>query len=512
MKGCVAVIPARAGSVRVPHKNIYQISGVPLIAIAVQQALMIPEIEEVYVSTDSELYAEIARNYGATVPFLRPADISTAEATDYDVFLHFLRWYRDTKGELPSLVVQIRATAPMRDLDLVRDAIRIMKENPEYDSLRSVSVPHQSPYKMWTPANGHELCPLLPNVKGYDGPTQSLPRAYGQDGVVDIIRPATVLEKHSISGDRIAGILNPYKNWDIDNTHDLETADHYFRESGLFGMLRGTPFGGCLGIIQGRLTEAPCLQCFPSDWRAEFPIGRQCGYHCIEWIRDTVYNPDNPLYAESDPSEGILSVARQSGVAVRSVCDDFVQTCDWRHMTTEDYRLLTDLLIKAFHLRASVVVYPLFLDAAVDTDERLDAFIGVLSVLAPLAKSLRLNIATEISADAERLREIFRRIPWDNVGYCLDTGNLAAGGFSVDEILSDGELAPRIMHVHLKDRDVSGANVVPGSGIVDFRSVLSRLYKIGYSGLLITETGRGDDAIRTAVKNRDFFAGILTQI
>lgn len=126
MKKCVALIPARSGSVRIRHKNLIQIQGVPLLAIAVQQARMLPEIDEVYISTDSEIYAEIAANYGAVVPFIRPPEISQPDSTDYEVFAHFLNWYVTEKRETPDLLIQIRATAPMRDLKFIQKAIKLM--------------------------------------------------------------------------------------------------------------------------------------------------------------------------------------------------------------------------------------------------------------------------------------------------------------------------------------------------------------------------------------------------
>ena len=145
----VALVPSRAGSTRIKDKNIRQINGMPLIGIAVKQAVSVPEIDEVYVSTDSELYADIAMNYGATKPFIRPKELAGNNSTDYEVFQHFLDWYMEKYQEMPEMIVQIRATAPVRDVGTISKAIRFMKEHPEFDSLRSVSDPHQTPYKMW---------------------------------------------------------------------------------------------------------------------------------------------------------------------------------------------------------------------------------------------------------------------------------------------------------------------------------------------------------------------------
>ena len=511
MKKIVAVIPARSGSVRIPHKNLSQINGVPLLAIAVQQALSIAMIDEVYISTDSEIYAQIAQNYGAIVPFIRPAELARSNSTDYDVLLHFLNWYRDQNGCEPELIVQIRPTAPARDLNLIGQAIRIMLEHPDYDSLRSVSMPHQSPYKMWSFAKGHQMSPVLPSGKGYDGPTQELPASYAQDGVVDIIRPSTLTALASTSGNLIAGILNTAENWDIDHPYDLERASEFFKNQDLFGLMHGSPLGGNLGLIQGRLTVSDQLQCFPEHWEREFASARICGYHCIELIRDITENEKNPLWSQDDDVYEIRQVAKQSGVGIRSVCDDYVQQCDWTKLSHENYKNLISLLIKASRLGVSVVVYPLFVNAELSDEAKQQAFLGMLGIFAPLAERLHLQIALEISADASHLRKLFRQIPWQNVGLCFDTGNLRAAGIDMEPILKDVELCQRIMHVHLKDRDGAGKNVVPGSGTVNFSRIFALLKQIFYSGLLITETDRGTDPIQTAVENRKFFSSIICQ-
>lgn len=274
MKKVVALIPARSGSVRIKNKNIRQICGIPLLGLAVRQALLTSNIQEVYVSTDSELYAQVAKNYGAKIPFLRPAEISGSESTDYDVFRHFLDWYIASFEEMPELIVQIRPTAPVRTPETVRKAITFMQSHPEFDSLRSVSVPHQSPYKMWNMDENGQIFPVIRSNLGncFDAPTQSLPETYAQDGIVDIVRPETLLYTGSMAGKTIAGWIDHPITWDIDTDADLRVATKLLDDTGCYVLLdKREALGGNLGIIQGRLTPSQALQQFPINcWAQEF--------------------------------------------------------------------------------------------------------------------------------------------------------------------------------------------------------------------------------------------------
>ena len=101
----VAIIPARSGSKGVPDKNIKLLAGKPLIAYSIASAQLTDNIQRVIVSTDSERYAEIASEYGAETPFLRPAELSVDSSTDYDVLKHTLDWLQVNEGFQPEYLV-----------------------------------------------------------------------------------------------------------------------------------------------------------------------------------------------------------------------------------------------------------------------------------------------------------------------------------------------------------------------------------------------------------------------
>merc|ERR1711920_1169909 len=137
-----AVIPARAGSKGVQGKNIKEFCGKPLMAWAIENGVKSKYISRTFVSTDSEEYRQVALKYGAEAPFLRPAEISHDTATDYQLFEHFLGWMAENEPDKqPSLLVQLRPTAPCLTVQTVDAAIELFlkHEDEDYDSLRSVT-------------------------------------------------------------------------------------------------------------------------------------------------------------------------------------------------------------------------------------------------------------------------------------------------------------------------------------------------------------------------------------
>ena len=141
----VAFVPARSGSERVPGKNVRPLAGHPLLAYAIETAHQSGVFERVIASTDSEAIADIARWYGAEVPFLRPAEYATAVSPD-------IEWLRDTLERLDEpyeLFAIIRATNPFRGPDTVRRGLEQLLATPEADSLRAVELVKQHPGKMW---------------------------------------------------------------------------------------------------------------------------------------------------------------------------------------------------------------------------------------------------------------------------------------------------------------------------------------------------------------------------
>jgi N-acylneuraminate cytidylyltransferase len=227
----LALIPARGGSKGLPRKNVLPLLGKPLIAYSIETALATSSVTRTIVSTDDEEIAGVARTHGADVPFLRPAELAEDSSLDYEVFEHALSWLDREEGYRPELVVHLRPTSPIRRAEDVDAAVRAMLDHPKADSLRSVSWPEQTPYKMWR-VTGDYLTPLLevPEVAdAHSTPRQSLPEVWWQNGYVDIVRPRTVLELGSTAGERVLPLFVTNPGVEIDDAAGFARAEELLR-------------------------------------------------------------------------------------------------------------------------------------------------------------------------------------------------------------------------------------------------------------------------------------------
>ena len=225
----LALIPARGGSKGLPRKNVLPLAGRPLIAHSIQHALDARTITRTVVSTDDAEIAAAARSAGAEVPFIRPPELAGDLATDLEVFRHALETLA-VEGYEPELVVHLRPTTPLRRAARIDEAVELLVGDPEADSLRSVSKPVQTPYKMWR-LQGSYLVPLLPlrGVEAVNMPRQALPEVWAHDGYVDVVRPRTVLQLGSMTGARVLPFYVDEPVVDVDSADDLRRAEELLR-------------------------------------------------------------------------------------------------------------------------------------------------------------------------------------------------------------------------------------------------------------------------------------------
>lgn len=236
MTQVLALIPARGGSKSIPRKNIRTFAGHPLIAYSIAAGLAAETVTRLIVSTDDEEIAEVARRYGAETPFLRPADLAEDHTPDLPVFQHALNWLMEHESYRPEVVVQLRPTSPLRRVWHIDQAVYRLLERPDADSIRTVCVPFQNPYKMWKIGADGFMQPLLQSAhrEPYNMPRQLLPEIYWQTGYVDAARSDTILNKGSITGDAILPLVIPPEDWiDIDSPDDWRRAERLLGEPGL---------------------------------------------------------------------------------------------------------------------------------------------------------------------------------------------------------------------------------------------------------------------------------------
>ncbi len=242
----LAIIPARSGSKGIPRKNIRPFAGYPLIAYSIAAGLQAEMVRRVIVTTDDEEIAEIARRYGAETPFLRPAELAGDRTLDLPVFQHALTWLAEHENYHPEVVVHLRPTTPLRPPDLVDRAVRILLEHPEADSVRGLTPAHQNPFKMWLMDGEDKPIRPLTTIPGieepYNAPRQVLPTVYAHTGLIDVIRPATILKKNLMSGKVILPVLfDPGYDADLDTLSDWRRAEERLLTSGLVMVWPGKP-------------------------------------------------------------------------------------------------------------------------------------------------------------------------------------------------------------------------------------------------------------------------------
>ena len=227
----LALIPARAGSKSIPHKNIQPLAGKPMLAWSIGHALASTRITRTIVSTDSPMYAQIAREFGAETPFLRPAEFAGDQSTDLEVFAHALNWLREHEGYAPEIVVHLRPTHPIRRVEDIDAMIDLLQNDPGADSVRSVAPAPDTPYKMWSLGADGRLTPVIPTdiPEPYNLPRQVLPPVYLQNASIDVTRARTITRLHSMTGRVIRGYV-------MERSYDIDDADQFRRaEEALLG-------------------------------------------------------------------------------------------------------------------------------------------------------------------------------------------------------------------------------------------------------------------------------------
>jgi len=242
----LAIIPARGGSKGIPRKNSHLFAGYPLIAYSIAAGLQAETVTRVLVTTDDEEIADIARSFGAETPFLRPAELAGDRTLDLPVFQHALTWLAEHENYLPHVIVHLRPTTPVRPPNLVDCGVRILLDHPESDSVRGLTPAHQNPYKMWLVDEEEKPIHPLMSVPGidesYNAPRQILPSAYAHNGLIDIIRPETIMKLGSMSGKTILPVFfDPDYDIDLDTPNDWRRAEERLMHGGPLMVWPGHP-------------------------------------------------------------------------------------------------------------------------------------------------------------------------------------------------------------------------------------------------------------------------------
>ncbi len=223
----LGLVLARAGSKSVPSKNIYVVRDRPLIAYTIEPARTARSITRLVVTTNDPGIGEIARRFGAEVPFLRPDELAQDDTVDYPVVrCPRVARHQGWLSSGPDRPTPPHVAAAHRPID---EAVALLEAHPDVDSVRGVCRPQQNPSKMWHMRSDGLLHPLLavPGVpEPFNAPRQTLPAVWWQNGYTDVFWRRTVVEKQSLTGAKVLGyVIDEPEYVDIDSLHDIRALE-----------------------------------------------------------------------------------------------------------------------------------------------------------------------------------------------------------------------------------------------------------------------------------------------
>lgn len=235
----IAFIPARQGSERVLNKNVKLLNNHPLLSYTVKAAIHSDLFDQVVIITDSQYYADVAVDYGAFCPGMRPGYTATPTSPDFD----WLEWVCEAMSiaESCDLFSILRPTSPLRSPADIKSAFDLFEKNSAWcDSVRAMKKVQEHPGKMWS-LSGNFACPIMPfqtmdKTPWHSSQMKSLPQIYVQSAAIEISKFLNV-KKKSISGDFVCPFIHEGPSTlDINSNDDWVLAEHYAKSFDFYWM------------------------------------------------------------------------------------------------------------------------------------------------------------------------------------------------------------------------------------------------------------------------------------
>jgi len=218
----LALITARGGSKGIPRKNIRPFCGKPLMAHTIAVAKSASSVSRIIVSTDNEEIANVAREYGAEVPVMRPSGMAEDTSPLMDAVIHMLDYLRDTEHYEPSHVLLLQVTSPMREVSDIENAVKLLARRGG-DSLVSMCRTENG---LFTKNDDDSVETLY---DGYKGATnrQMLPKTYKLDGcMIYLIKTDVLRRERSFVGGKLIGYeIERWRAFDLDEPQDFVLAE-----------------------------------------------------------------------------------------------------------------------------------------------------------------------------------------------------------------------------------------------------------------------------------------------
>lgn len=220
-KTVLAIIPARGGSKGLPGKNIKMLCGKPLIAWSIEAGLASQYVDEVLVTTDSEEIAGIALKFGASAPFIRPAELASDIATSFDAIKHAIDFYEKELNKTFDFIVLLEPTSPLREKNDVDEMLKkLVAIDDEFDAIVSLGEVHEHPSIM-KKTIGNKIQPyskdLTTATRRQDNET-----AYFPFGVAYIVKTRTLIKEKTFYPARTTyKFIKRYQCYEIDDIYDF---------------------------------------------------------------------------------------------------------------------------------------------------------------------------------------------------------------------------------------------------------------------------------------------------
>lgn len=218
----LAIIPARSGSKGLKDKNIKLLNGKPLLSYTIEAAIESDLFDEIMVSTDSEEYADVAKKWGANVPFLRSNELSNDTASSWDVVKEVIEGYKNLGDEFDTVAL-LQPTSPLRTSNDIVDGYKVLKEKAANFVVGVCEIDHSPLWSNTLPENLSMENFIRPDV--VEMPRQSIPVYYRINGALYIIKVDYLMRTPNIYGDRsFASVMRKENSIDIDDQMDFEFA------------------------------------------------------------------------------------------------------------------------------------------------------------------------------------------------------------------------------------------------------------------------------------------------
>lgn len=221
----LGIIPARGGSKGIRRKNLVLLSGRPLLAYTVAAAQASRRLTRTILSSDDEEIRAVAASLGMEVPFVRPPELATDDATSVSVVKHALQWIEQDEGRPYDVICLLQPTCPLRVAADIDSAIERLDQSSAdaVVSLARVEDPH--PVKMML-IDGDEVHPLFPDQWRETVRRQELPAAFYLNGAVYCVRRDVLLEQDSLWGKKtLAYVMPAERSVNVDSLLDVKLAE-----------------------------------------------------------------------------------------------------------------------------------------------------------------------------------------------------------------------------------------------------------------------------------------------